>query len=102
MEGYLLAEIAALANISAHVTQNLSGTLEDYVWEDFKRVQYTLDEPSTRVLVVAYSVVFILAVVGNIMVLVVILCNKAMRSVTNYFLVNLAVSDLMGEYLTFP
>uniref|UniRef100_H3A6U7 Substance-P receptor n=1 Tax=Latimeria chalumnae TaxID=7897 RepID=H3A6U7_LATCH len=42
---------------------------------------------------IAYSVIVIIAVVGNIIVMWVILAHKRMRTVTNYFLVNLAFAE---------
>ncbi|XP_050796049.1 substance-P receptor [Gopherus flavomarginatus] len=42
---------------------------------------------------VAYSLIVIVAVVGNIVVMWIILAHKRMRTVTNYFLVNLAFAE---------
>uniref|UniRef100_A0A667XW96 Neuromedin-K receptor n=1 Tax=Myripristis murdjan TaxID=586833 RepID=A0A667XW96_9TELE len=43
---------------------------------------------------VAYSTVLTVAVLGNLIVIWIILAHKRMRTVTNYFLLNLAVSDV--------
>jgi len=52
-------------------------------------------QPAWRVAVwsVAYSSVLAVAVFGNIIVIWIILAHKRMRTVTNYFLLNLAFSD---------
>ncbi|XP_067388461.1 substance-P receptor [Emydura macquarii macquarii] len=42
---------------------------------------------------VAYSLIVVVAVVGNIVVMWIILAHKRMRTVTNYFLVNLAFAE---------
>ncbi|XP_075116154.1 cholecystokinin receptor type A [Leptodactylus fuscus] len=42
-----------------------------------------------------YSLIFLLGVLGNSLVIVVLIRNKRMRTVTNIFLLSLAVSDLM-------
>uniref|UniRef100_A0A8D0GXH5 Substance-P receptor n=1 Tax=Sphenodon punctatus TaxID=8508 RepID=A0A8D0GXH5_SPHPU len=42
---------------------------------------------------VAYSLIVIVSVVGNIVVMWIILAHKRMRTVTNYFLVNLAFAE---------
>ena len=42
-----------------------------------------------------YSVIIILALVGNTLVIVIVWRNKRMRTTTNYYLVNLALSDLL-------
>ncbi|XP_077559279.1 cholecystokinin receptor type A-like [Haemaphysalis longicornis] len=49
-----------------------------------------------------YSVIFVFAVVGNVLVLVTLVQNKRMRTVTNVFLVNLAVSDLLLGVFCMP
>lgn len=53
-------------------------------------------QPMTIILICFYVPVLVLAFVGNVLVLLVVLGNKAMRNATNYFLVNLALSDLLG------
>ncbi|MBN3295898.1 substance-K receptor [Amia ocellicauda] len=42
---------------------------------------------------IAYSLIVIVSVIGNITVIWIILAHKRMRTVTNYFIVNLAFSD---------
>ena len=52
----------------------------------------------TWALVAVYVPVFLLAVLGNVFVLMVILMDSRMRkSAPNFFLCNLAVADLLGE-----
>ncbi|XP_024060057.1 cholecystokinin receptor type A [Terrapene carolina triunguis] len=45
--------------------------------------------------ILLYSLIFLLSVVGNTLVITVLIRNKRMRTVTNIFLLSLAVSDLM-------
>lgn len=50
------------------------------------------------ILLCIYIPVFVVALVGNILVLVMVCMNKSVRrNVANYFLVNLAVADLLGK-----
>ncbi|XP_030630808.1 neuromedin-K receptor [Chanos chanos] len=42
----------------------------------------------------AYSAVMVVAVFGNLIVIWIIIAHKRMRTVTNYFLLNLAISDV--------
>ncbi|XP_060084125.1 QRFP-like peptide receptor [Ylistrum balloti] len=42
-----------------------------------------------------YAIIILTALVGNLLVILVVVKNKRMRTTTNYFIVNLAVSDLM-------
>lgn len=65
--------------------------------EDFKREALRHHEPTTVILLTLYIPVFLMAFVGNIMVLFVVLPHRHMRNVTNFFLVNLAVADLTGR-----
>ena len=67
------------------------------VIEDFKDSLFTLSDPMTIVLIVFYVPIFITSLTGNVLVLLVILPNQRMWSVTNNFLVNLSVADLLGN-----
>ena len=49
-----------------------------------------------------YSTVTVLAVGGNVIVCYTVLAYQRMRTVTNYFIVNLAVSDLLMAVLCIP
>ncbi|KAL3880612.1 hypothetical protein ACJMK2_032839, partial [Sinanodonta woodiana] len=49
-----------------------------------------------------YSVIFALALIGNILVIVTLVQNKRMRTVTNVFLLNLSISDLLLAVFCMP
>ncbi|XP_053240903.1 gastrin/cholecystokinin type B receptor isoform X1 [Podarcis raffonei] len=49
-----------------------------------------------------YSVIFLLSVFGNVLVIWVLVANKRLRTVTNSFLLSLAVSDLMVAVFCLP
>jgi neuropeptide FF receptor 2 len=51
---------------------------------------------------VAYGVVFLLGVIGNGLVVCVVLRTPSMNTVTNYFIANLAVADLLVGLLCLP
>ncbi|XP_054164503.1 QRFP-like peptide receptor [Oppia nitens] len=53
-------------------------------------------------LIVPYSLIFLLAIIGNSLVIVTLAANRRMRSVTNMFLLNLAVSDLLLGVFCMP
>ena len=63
---------------------------------EFKQSFYRHKKPGSVLLVTLYIPVFLMAFFGNVMVLFVVLPNRHMRNVTNFFLVNLAVADLTG------
>ncbi|VTJ63456.1 Hypothetical predicted protein [Marmota monax] len=62
---------------------------------------FCLDQPrrskewQPAVQIFLYSLIFLLSVLGNTLVITVLIRNKRMRTVTNIFLLSLAVSDLM-------
>lgn len=72
-------------------------SLWEHVIEDFKQSQFTLNEPTTIILMVLYVPIFLTSLIGNLLVLLVIVPNQRMWTVTNNFLVNLAVADLLGS-----
>ncbi|XP_028292496.1 cholecystokinin receptor [Gouania willdenowi] len=53
-------------------------------------------------LILLYSLIFFLSVFGNLLIIVVLTVNKRMRTVTNTFLLSLAVSDLMIAIFCMP
>jgi len=49
-----------------------------------------------------YSIIFVLAVVGNLLVILTLAQNKRMRTITNVFLLNLSISDLLLAVFCMP
>uniref|UniRef100_T1JFW0 G-protein coupled receptors family 1 profile domain-containing protein n=1 Tax=Strigamia maritima TaxID=126957 RepID=T1JFW0_STRMM len=58
--------------------------------------------PSVEVQITLYSIILLLSVVGNFLVIVTLVQNKRMRTVTNVFLLNLAISDLLLGIFCMP
>ncbi|XP_031618626.1 neuropeptide SIFamide receptor-like [Contarinia nasturtii] len=56
----------------------------------------------TAVYCVAYVIVFIVGLIGNSFVIAVVLRSPRMRTVTNYFIVNLAVADILVIVFCLP
>lgn len=52
--------------------------------------------------IMLYSLIFFLSVFGNLLIIIVLTVNKRMRTVTNTFLLSLAVSDLMMAIFCIP
>lgn len=75
-------------------------------WEKFAELakyQPESQKPTVKaLLIVAYSVIIIMSLFGNMLVCHVVLKNKRMRSATSLFIVNLAVSDIMITLLNMP
>ncbi|XP_074037786.1 cholecystokinin receptor [Leptinotarsa decemlineata] len=55
-----------------------------------------------RIQIPLYTVIFMLAVIGNTLVILTLVQNQRMRTITNLFLLNLAVSDLLLGVLCMP
>lgn len=53
-------------------------------------------------LITAYSFIIILGLVGNTLVIYMIVIYKNMRTVTNFFIANLALADLMVDTMCLP
>jgi hypothetical protein len=51
---------------------------------------------------IAYTLIFLFALVGNSLVITVVCRNPRMHSVTNYFIVNLAIADILVSLLCIP
>ena len=53
-------------------------------------------------LILPYSIIFVMAIVGNMLVILTLCLNRSMFSVTNIFLLNLAISDLLLGVFCMP
>ena len=56
----------------------------------------------TVVFIMLYAVIFLLGVSGNTLVVYVVVRNKTMQTITNIFITNLAVSDILMCLLAIP
>lgn len=56
----------------------------------------------TAVYCVAYVIVFLVGLIGNSFVIAVVLRSPRMRTVTNFFIVNLAVADILVIVFCLP
>lgn len=82
-------------NLSA--TFNLSFNISTAVNHSFQSWVTTASR-----IIPLYSVIFLLAVIGNSLVILTLVQNKRMRTITNLFLLNLAVSDLFLGVFCMP
>lgn len=88
----VLLQDAELGDVISMVSANLSASAADQTssslwWE-------------TQILL--YSAIFLLAVLGNCLVILTLVVHQSMRTITNLFLLNLAVSDLLLGVLCMP
>ncbi|KFP75321.1 Neuropeptide FF receptor 2, partial [Apaloderma vittatum] len=83
---------------------NYNGTYK-YLYSEgnVSYVDFYLHQPSVAaVFIISYLLIFLLCMVGNGMVCFIILKNKHMHTVTNLFILNLAVSDLLVGIFCMP
>lgn len=57
---------------------------------------------SGEVRIPLYSLIFLLSVIGNTLVIVTLAQNRRMRTVTNVFLLNLSISDMLLAVFCMP
>ncbi|XP_076467575.1 cholecystokinin receptor type A-like [Babylonia areolata] len=98
---------------SYNLTPHGNGSVQEDLYEDVYNVsegnlshvpehEYVVPRISAEIQIVLYTLIFLLAVVGNLLVLITLFQNKRMRTVTNVFLLNLALSDLLLAVFCMP
>ena len=65
-------------------------------------VSYIYPDAFEWCLIALYAVVFVVGLIGNFLVCYVVWRNKSMQTVTNYFIVNLSVADLLVILVCLP
>uniref|UniRef100_A0A3Q2DM67 Neuropeptide FF receptor 1 n=1 Tax=Cyprinodon variegatus TaxID=28743 RepID=A0A3Q2DM67_CYPVA len=88
------AVIATFLNSSLYGTTNFTNITF------FPYYQHSIYVAASYIL--AYSFIFLLCMVGNILVCLIVVENRCMRTVTNLFILNLAVSDLLVGIFCIP
>ncbi|XP_054886130.1 orexin receptor type 2 [Poeciliopsis prolifica] len=80
-----------------HSTMDEDDELLRYIWTD-----YLHPKEYEWVLIVAYIVVFFVSLIGNSLVCFAVWKNRHMRTVTNYFIVNLSLADVLVTIICLP
>lgn len=80
-----------LSSVVTAVQKSIKATTNATTWID-----------SGTWIIVLYSVIFLLAVIGNLLVILTLIQSRRMRTITNLFLLNLAVSDLFLGVFCMP
>ncbi len=85
-------------NVSVNYTSSPA-----YPYPDVTYVNFYLHEPLvSAIFIVSYLLIFIVCMVGNGVVCFIVLRSKNMRTVTNLFILNLAISDLLVGIFCMP
>lgn len=74
-----------------------------YPQQNITYVVYYLHEPPVvAVFIISYLLIFLVCMVGNGVVCYIVLRSRNMRTVTNVFILNLAISDLLVGIFCMP
>lgn len=82
-------EATTIANVISTTIATSSGSLSS--WFTTSRIQ-----------IILYITILLLAIIGNALVILTLIQNRRMRTITNVFLLNLAVSDILLGVLCMP
>lgn len=93
-------ELEGSATTAAVINTSLNGTSNVTNITFFPYYQHSLYVAASYIL--AYFFIFLLCMVGNILVCLIVLENRRMRTVTNLFILNLAISDLLVGIFCIP
>jgi hypothetical protein len=100
MDNENLIEINCIKNISEfeQFTKQIEDLRKNSSYLEFKHKNKNNEifngEMHSFVKIILYLIVIIISLIGNLMIILVISCNKNMRKRGNYFILNLAVCDL--------
>lgn len=94
------------ATTNDNITEECIGSQEycNLTEEEYVRMLNDYIYPNTYewILIGTHTIVFIIGLVGNALVCVAVYRNHSMRTVTNYFIVNLAAADFMVIMFCLP
>ncbi|KAH9499557.1 hypothetical protein Btru_078111 [Bulinus truncatus] len=76
-----------------------NSTKEQFLEECFNRMQ---GSPLSHFIIIPYALIFLLSVLGNSLVILTLVRHKKMRTITNMYLLNLAISDLLLAVFCMP
>ncbi|XP_039578608.1 probable G-protein coupled receptor 83 [Passer montanus] len=102
------SSLAKLMSIYHATNRSIFNWTESRIVEWEKFAELAKYEPESQkptvkaLLIMAYSVIIVTSLFGNMLVCHVVLKNKRMHSATSLFIVNLAVSDIMITLLNTP
>ncbi|XP_077990878.1 orexin receptor type 2-like [Glandiceps talaboti] len=101
------SEMSAPWNTSC--ADNVTDTYEYYDWDNYfdttylrKLQNWAFPMPHEWVLIASYFVVFTFALFGNLLVCYAVLKNPQMRTVTNYYILNLSIADVLVSLICLP
>ena len=74
----------------------------NFILQEIHQSFFMYKHPATLILIMLYVLMFVVGLIGNLLVIYVFARNRKMQTVTNSFLVNLAICDLMVVCICMP
>lgn len=97
--GFLNATTSDVADPTFNCTNDYCETDDDYI----DRIEaYIFPSVYEWILIGLHCLVFVVGLVGNFLVCLAVYRNHTMRTVTNMFIVNLAIADFLVIFLCLP
>ena len=97
-----VSTISTISTISTLSNSTNGSVLELSAFEAAKRGYFRHSMLISVILAIAYSIVFIVGIVGNSFVVAIVCKSPRMRTVTNYFIANLAFADILVLLFCLP
>lgn len=97
------SEVLLLNNSSGvytNASQEEESFYQTFSWSSEFMMRYS--PTISTVYCVAYTIVFVMGIIGNSCVVAVVVRSPRMRTVTNYFIVNLALADILVVLFCLP
>lgn len=79
-------------------TYSRTNTIEDNVDDEL----FTITTPIKVLLSIGYYLIALVSIFGNSLIIYVVIRNKRMHNVTNYFITNLAIVDIIISVFSTP
>lgn len=92
------------SNYGIYFAEAFNGSVLDQIFPNDSITactNFTMDSQVIGVGIIL-SVFILVAIVGNILVILSVVCNKHLQTVTNFFIVNLAMADLLLSIIVLP
>lgn len=101
-DGYFTAGTGSYNNSATSGSSNFSSFLPMFIISEDSLLPDPLPKPIVIIFMILYVVIICVAVIGNSVVIIMIGLAKRIRSVTDIYILSLAVSDLMIATLNMP
>lgn len=95
----LYGDLGDLQSSASHPSGHLDSCNDtnSFVYEDYTQIEFV-----RNAFIVMYVVIIGFSLIGNFMVIWTIARNRHMRTVTNYYILNLAVADFLVSLVVMP